>query len=163
VTTTTARFEPATLRHVFGAFPTGVAVIAARIGADPTGMAVSSFTSVSLNPPLVSVCVASKSRTWPTLREATRIGVSVLAETHEHASRTLSAADGDRFAALNWRQTGDNALLLHGAAAWLDCSVEREIEAGDHVIALLEVHDLGSDTAVAPLVFHASRYRILAP
>jgi flavin reductase (DIM6/NTAB) family NADH-FMN oxidoreductase RutF len=163
MTAATVPFQAATLRHVFAAFPTGVTVLASRIQTEHVGMAVNSFTSVSLDPTLVSVCVAAQSRTWPKLRRAPRIGISVLAEVHEHASRALSARDGDRFAGLTWRQANQNALLLQGAAAWLDCSVEREIEAGDHTIALLRVHDLGSDTAVAPLVFHASRYRTLAP
>jgi flavin reductase (DIM6/NTAB) family NADH-FMN oxidoreductase RutF len=151
------------LRRVFGAFPSGVTVIAATVGSEQAGMTASSFTSVSLDPPLVSVCVSSQSRTWAVLRGAPRIGVSVLADVHEHASRRLAAPDGDRFSGISWRKGADNALLLEGAAAWLDCAVEREIEAGDHAIALLRVHDLGSDAGIAPLIFHASRYRKLAP
>jgi flavin reductase (DIM6/NTAB) family NADH-FMN oxidoreductase RutF len=153
----------ATLRQVFSAFPSGVTVLAASVDSTRVGMAASSFTSVSLDPPLVSVCVAAGSRTWPSLRRAARIGVSVLADVHEEASRKLSAKEGDRFAGMAWRHTADDAILLEGAAAWLDCSVEREVEAGDHTIVLLRIHDLDSDLEVGPLVFHGSRYRKLAP
>ncbi|MGZ4521325.1 MAG: flavin reductase family protein [Mycobacteriaceae bacterium] len=76
------RFTPTALREVFGAFPSGVVVLAATIDGEQIGMAASSFTSVSLDPPLVSVCVATQSRTWPQLRRAPRIGVSVLAGDH---------------------------------------------------------------------------------
>ena len=118
---------------------------------------------MSLDPPLVSVAVATTSRTWPVLRQAPRIGVSVLADVQEDASRQLSQRDGDRFAGLSLRRSPDAALLLDGAAAWFDCSVDQEVEAGDHHIVVLAIHDLDVDQAVAPLVYHGSRYRRLAP
>jgi flavin reductase (DIM6/NTAB) family NADH-FMN oxidoreductase RutF len=154
-----------TLRKVFGAFPSGVTVLAAVHDSQPVGLAASSFTSVSLEPALVSVCLSAQSRTWPSLRSVTRIGVSVLSDDleHEQASRKLGSKSADRFEGLRLRQGSDTALWLEGAAAWLECSVEREIEAGDHTIALLRVHDLGANPDVAPLVFHGSRYRRLAP
>lgn len=153
--------DPATLRRVFGAFPTGVTALAALFGG-PVGLAANSFTSVSLDPPLVSVCVATGSQTWPLLRRAPRIGVSVLSHEQEEASRRLAARGVDRFAGLPWHPTEDGAVLLDRATAWFDCSVEREIRAGDHDIVLLRVHRLGTDPGTAPLVFHASRYRRLA-
>ena len=154
--------DHAELRRVFGAFPTGVTALAALVEGRPVGMAASSFSSVSLDPPLVSVCVATTSRTWPLLRRAARIGVSVLSHGQEEASRRLAARGTDRFAGLAWYPTEDGAVLLAGASAWLDCSVEREIRAGDHEIVLLAVHGLDTDPAAPPLVFHASRYRRLA-
>jgi flavin reductase (DIM6/NTAB) family NADH-FMN oxidoreductase RutF len=157
-----ARISHADLRRVFGAFPTGVTALAALVDGEPVGMAASSFTSVSLDPPLVSVCVATASQTWPLLRRAPRIGVSVLSHRQEEASRRLAARGTDRFAGLAWYPTGDGAVLLAGASAWLDCSVDREIRAGDHEIVLLAVRGLDTDPAAPPLVFHASRYRRLA-
>ncbi|HEV2637397.1 MAG TPA: flavin reductase family protein [Actinocrinis sp.] len=154
--------DPATLRRVFGAYPTGVTALAALVDGEPVGMAANSFTSVSLDPPLVSVCVATSSQTWPALRGSARLGVSVLSHEQEQASRSLAARGTDRFAGLSWCATPDGAVLLAGASAWLDCSVDREIRAGDHEIVLLRVHSLGSGPEVAPLVFHGSRYRRLA-
>jgi flavin reductase (DIM6/NTAB) family NADH-FMN oxidoreductase RutF len=156
------RRAPARLRRVFSAFPTGVAALAAEHGDVQVGMAASSFVSVSLDPPLVSVCVAVTSRTWVELRNAPRIGVSVLADGHAEASSRLSAREGDRFAGMRWRRSAERALFLADAAAWLECSLEQEIPAGDHHIALLRVHDLDIDPEAEPLVFHRSGYRRLA-
>jgi flavin reductase (DIM6/NTAB) family NADH-FMN oxidoreductase RutF len=153
--------EPLRLRRVFGSFPTGVTVIAGIVDGGPAGLVANSFVSVSLDPPMVSICVAHTSGTWPILRRAGRIGVSVLGAHQEQVGRQLSARGVDRFAALRWRTSPDGAVLLHGASAWLDCAVEREIPAGDHDIVLLRVHDLDADPEVAPLVFHGSRYRRL--
>jgi flavin reductase (DIM6/NTAB) family NADH-FMN oxidoreductase RutF len=153
--------EPLRLRRVLGSFPTGVTVIAALVEGVPAGLAANSFVSVSLEPPMVSVCVAHSSTTWPVLRRARRLGVSVLGAHQEHVGRRLSARGVDRFAALAIRTSPDGAVLLDGSSAWLDCEIEREIPAGDHDIVLLRVHDLDADPEVAPLVFHGSRYRRL--
>jgi flavin reductase (DIM6/NTAB) family NADH-FMN oxidoreductase RutF len=153
--------EPLRLRRVFGSFPTGVTVIAGIVDGAPAGLAANSFVSVSLDPPMVSVCVAHTSATWPILRRAGRIGVSVLGAHQENIGRQLSARGADRFTALRWRTSPDGAVLLDGACAWLDCAIQREIPAGDHDIVLLRVHDLDADLEVAPLLFHGSRYRRL--
>ena len=149
------------LRRVVGAFPTGVAALAAVVDGGPVGMVASSFTSVSLEPPLVSACVAHTSATWPTLRRATRIGVSVLGVNQEHVSRRMAAKGVDRFVGLDRRTTADGCVLLGGSAAWFDCTIDQEVRAGDHDIVVLRVHDLGFDPGVEPLVFHASTYRRL--
>lgn len=158
----TEALGPAQLREVFSAYPTGVAAVAAVVGSEPAGIAASSFVSVSLDPPLVSVCVAHTSTTWPMLRTARRLGISVLGAGQEAACRQLSSRSCARFAALSWRASGDGAVLIGGASAWLECSLEQEIPAGDHDIVLLRVHDLGI-TDVMPLVFHGSTFRQLQP
>jgi flavin reductase (DIM6/NTAB) family NADH-FMN oxidoreductase RutF len=156
----TAVASPAELRAVFAAFPTGVAAVAAMSGSAPIGLAASSFVPVSLDPPLVSVCIARTSTTWPALRTAARLGISVLGHHQEWVSRQLSATGADRFTGLSWRATADGAVLLAESSAWFDCGVEREIPAGDHEIVLLGVHDLGA-SGIMPLVFHGSTYRSL--
>jgi flavin reductase (DIM6/NTAB) family NADH-FMN oxidoreductase RutF len=161
--TVTHCLEPAQLRRVFGAFPSGVTAVAALVDAVPVGLVASSFTSVSLDPPLVSVCVAHSSTTWPLLRSASRIGVSVLAAEQERACLQLSARGVDRFADLDWRATPDGAVLLDGASAWLDCSIQQVHRAGDHDIVVLTIHDLDMDHDVRPLIFHSSQFRRLAP
>ena len=154
--------DPATLRQVFGAFPSGVTAVAGLVAGAPVGMAASSFTSVSLDPPLVSVCIATTSTSWRLLRRTPRIGISVLGDGHQEACRRLAARDVDRFAGLHWWATDDGAVLVGGASAWLECSVHREIRAGDHDVVLLAVHGLARDAGTAPLVFHSSRFRRLA-
>jgi flavin reductase (DIM6/NTAB) family NADH-FMN oxidoreductase RutF len=158
---TACALESTDLRRVFGAFPTGVTAVAALVDNVPSGITANSFTSVSLRPPIVSVCVACTSTTWPALRTARRLGISVLGAHQEQHGRALSERRGDRFAAVCWRATADGAVLLDGASAWLDCSIEREIRVGDHDLVLLRVHALDADPAVPPLIFHASRYRTL--
>ena len=158
---TTCTLESTDLRRVFGAFPTGVTTVAALIDGAPAGITANSFTSVSLAPPIVSVCVAHTSTTWPSLRAAARLGISVLGAHQEDHGRALSERRGDRFASLPWRATTDGAVLVDGATAWLDCSIEREIRVGDHDLILLRVHALDADPSVPPLIFHASRYRRL--
>lgn len=153
---------PATLRRVLAAFPTGVTALAAVVDGVPVGMAANSFTAVSLDPPLVSVCIAVTSSTWPKLGRASRIGVSVLSHEQEAASRSLASRGIDRFAGLSWNASKGGAILLDGASAWFDCSIARAIRAGDHEIVLLNVHGLGTDPQLPPLVFHGSRYRRLA-
>jgi flavin reductase (DIM6/NTAB) family NADH-FMN oxidoreductase RutF len=152
----------AQLRRAFAAYPTGVAAVAAMVGGIPVGIAASSFVSVSLDPPLVSVCVARTSTTWPGLRAAPRLGISVLGTHQEAACRQLSACGAERFADLGWRATGCGAVLLTDASAWLECSIERQITAGDHDIVLLAVHDFDI-SEVPPLVFHGSTFRRLQP
>jgi flavin reductase (DIM6/NTAB) family NADH-FMN oxidoreductase RutF len=152
------------LRRVFGTFPTGVTAIAA-LDADgrPIGLAANSFTAVSLDPPLVSVCVAHTSTTWPDLRRRERLGVSVLGAHQEHAGRQLSARVDDRFAGLDWHATSTGAVRIGWASAWFECSIDQQVRAGDHDIVVLRVHDLCADHDVAPLVFHASQFRRLDP
>jgi flavin reductase (DIM6/NTAB) family NADH-FMN oxidoreductase RutF len=162
MTRTIALDDAAALRQVFGAFPTGVTALAAEVNGTPTGIAANSFTSVSLDPPMVSVCVAHSSTTWPTLRTARRLGVSVLGVHQAHAARRLAGPNESRFHALEWRRTDEGAVVLEGVSAWLETSLAQEVPAGDHDIVVLNVHDLAVDPAIAPLVFHASRFRELA-
>lgn len=160
-------FEPMTgdsglLRRAFGCFPSGVTAVCALIGGEPIGMAASSFTSVSVDPPLVSVCFQTSSSTWPRLRELPRLGISVLAEGHDETCMSLSRKTADRFADIAWDHAPGGSVFVHGATAWLDCSLQAEVPAGDHEVALLEIHGLRADPEAPPLVFHGSRFRRLA-
>jgi flavin reductase (DIM6/NTAB) family NADH-FMN oxidoreductase RutF len=162
MTDTGAIFDSRTLRDAFGCFPSGVTAICAMIDGEPAGMAASSFVSVSLDPPLVLVCVQNSSATWRKLRNAPRIGVSVLGEGHDRACLQLAAKSGDRFETLEWFATESGAVLLQGAAVSLECSVAEEIAAGDHHLVLLRIEELQFQPTVNPLVFHGSRFRKLS-
>ena len=155
--------DQATLRAAFGCFPSGVAAVCAVSVEGPIGMAASSFTSVSLAPPLVSVCVAHSSRTWPRLAELPTVGVSVLAEGQAQVATALSARSGDRFGSVEWLATASGSVLVKGAALWLECVVHDRLSAGDHDIVVLRVLELDPYPDVLPIVFHGSRYRHLAP
>lgn len=154
--------DPTQLRTAFGCFPSGVTAICGMIGGRPAGMAANSFCAVSVSPLLVSVCVQNSSTTWPTLRDRPRLGLSVLAENQDLACRDLAARDTDRFAAIHWETTADGAVFVSGATAWLECSIDREVPAGDHTLVLLGIHRLRAHLSAAPLVFHGSEFRRLA-
>jgi flavin reductase (DIM6/NTAB) family NADH-FMN oxidoreductase RutF len=151
------------LRVLFGCFPSGVTALCALADGTPVGMVASTFTAVSLRPPLASVCVQRTSTTWPRLRAAVRLGVSVLGQSHGAVCRRLAAKTGDRFAGIDVTATLGGGLLIDGAAAWMECAVRAELPAGDHVIVLLDIHALRAEPEVPPLVFHASRFRSLMP
>ena len=154
--------DVALLRQVFGCFPSGVTAVCAMVDGRPVGMAASSFTSVSIDPPLVSVCVQNDSQTWPKLRSVSRIGLSVLAADQEAACRALSDKHADRFEGVGWSLLDEGAIVVDGATAILDCTLHSELPAGDHAIALLEIHHVHADLTTTPLVFHGSRFRRLA-
>ena len=128
----------------------------------PAGLTASSFTSVSLHPALVSVCLANTSTTWPVLRRLPGLGVSVLAETQVPICQALARKGGNRFAQVRWEASSSGAVFIRGAALWLDCTLESEVEAGDHDIALLRICGMRCFPEVAPLVFHRSSFRRLA-
>lgn len=166
-TGTMIAFEPMTadssvLRRAFGCFPSGVTAVCAMVDDEPIGMAASSFTSVSVAPPLVSVCFQASSSTWPRLRDVPRLGISVLAEGHDEICMSLARKSADRFADIGWDRASGGGVFVHGATAWLECSLHAEVPAGDHAVALLEIHGLWADPEAAPLVFHGSRFRRLA-
>lgn len=159
--------DPVRLREAFGVFPSGVVAVAATVAGVPTGLAASSFTSVSLDPPLVSFSVANSSRTWPTLRRADHLGVTVLADHHGEACRQLAGPVGQRFADLAWTAHDDGAVTLDDGLARFDCTIHREVEAGDHTLVLLRLHGYDHDAPDAddpghepasPLVFHRSGF-----
>ncbi len=152
----------AELRHAFGCFPSGVIAVAALVDGKPEGLAASSFTSVSLSPPLVSVCIAHTSTTWPRLGRAESLGLSVLAEAHDTVARSLASKNGQRFAAVGWDRTPSGAILIHGSALWLESEIHEVVPAGDHDIVLLRVTRVEPRTDVAPIVFHGSKFRRLA-
>lgn len=149
------------LRKAYGCFPSGIAAVCALTDGTPDGIAASSFTTVSLDPPLVSVCVQHTSRTWPRLVQRPRLGVSVLGAGQDAACRQLASKTGDRFAGLDWVATAQGAVLLRPATLWLDCALHDTVTAGDHDVVLLRVTALRVHPDVAPLVFHASTFRQL--
>lgn len=148
-----------TLRAAYGCFPTGVAAICAEVNGAPVGMAISSFTSVSLDPPLVSVCVKKNSQTWRILQTAPRLGVSVLGVNQANICRELSGQNADRFQSAGVQLMESGAVLIAGAPAWFECSIESMLDGGDHLIVLLKVRAIDVEPDRDPLIFHAGVLR----
>ncbi|MDF3311845.1 flavin reductase family protein [Rhodococcus sp. T2V] len=153
--------ETDALRRAYRAFPSGVTAVCALRDGAPIGIAASSFVTVSMDPPLVAVCVQHTSTTWPLLAARPRLGLSVLGSTHDRACRQIASKTGDRFAGIEYTVTDAGAVLLHDAAAWLDCTVHEIVPAGDHDLALLRVEAMETHDHVGPLVFHGSRLHAL--
>jgi flavin reductase (DIM6/NTAB) family NADH-FMN oxidoreductase RutF len=158
----TTVLDQSALRRAFGAFPTGVVAVAAEVDGVRVGMAASSFTSVSLEPALVSFSIANTSTTWPVLRRAPRLGLSVLADHHDQVCRQLAGPPRTRFDGLPLQCTEEGAVLLEDAVATFDCSIYREVRAGDHTVVLLQLHAVCDRGAASPLVFHRSGFGRIA-
>ena len=153
--------DPRRLRDAFGIFPSGVVAVAANVDGRPVGLAASSFTSVSLEPPLVSISVAKSSKTWPDLRRSAHLGVTILAEHHDEVCRQLAGPVDERFTDIAVTTSDQGAVTLDDGLARFDCTIHREVEAGDHLIILLELHAV-QHSAGQPLVFHRSTFGRLA-
>lgn len=157
-----AATDPAALKRAYSCFPSGVvAVCRQQPTGEQVGMSASAFTTVSLQPPLVSICVRRESVTWPQLRGAAELGISVFAANQGRAARQLAGPPEDRFT--DWKPLVEpgGALFLPGAAAHLLCTLVTETSVGDHTLVVLQIQALRSDPGVDPLVFHASTFRAL--
>jgi flavin reductase (DIM6/NTAB) family NADH-FMN oxidoreductase RutF len=150
--------DPQRLRQAFGIFPSGVVAVAARVDGSLVGLAASSFTSVSLDPPLVAFSIANASRTWPDLRRAIHLGVTILADRHGGLARQLAGPPHSRFHGLDVTLTDDGAVTLPDGLAQFDTTIYREVEAGDHTIVLLRLHAVQHADHSLPLVFHRSAF-----
>ena len=146
------------LREAFGVFPSGVVAVAAEVDGRLTGLAASSFTSVSLEPALVSFSIANTSKTWPRLRRAERLGLTILADHHGEVCRRLAGPVEHRFDDVPVTATEDGAVTLDEGLARFDCSIYREVEAGDHTIVILQLHAVEHTDTSLPLVFHRSGF-----
>jgi 3-hydroxy-9,10-secoandrosta-1,3,5(10)-triene-9,17-dione monooxygenase reductase component len=156
--------DEARYRQVLGRFATGVTVVAAVSGDQPIGLSINSFTSVSLDPPLVAFCTARESSSWPRIRSAGSFCVNVLAEDQEDISRVFATRGKDKFRGVGWRPSPSGAPLLDGVLAWIDCSLDAEYEAGDHVVVIGRVQALDvEDDQDGPLIFYRGGYGRFEP
>jgi flavin reductase (DIM6/NTAB) family NADH-FMN oxidoreductase RutF len=148
-------------RQALGQFATGVTVVATLdASGQPRGLTVSSFCSVSLDPPLVLVCVDNRSETHPAFLASKLFGVSVLAEEQQDVSRRFASLDGDRNA-FAFARGPKGAPLVPDALAAIECALHAVHDGGDHRIYVGHVLSLETRPG-RPLVYHASGYRRLA-
>lgn len=156
-----ARVTPQEMRAVLAGFPTGIALVAAEVGGRIVGLSANSFTSVSLDPPLVSISFAHTSTSWPALRDAPIWGVSILGEDQVQVLQELRRPAQERFRLLDMR-VESGAAFVDGALAQLTVTLDTEVDAGDHALTLLRVLALRRDGAQHPLVFFGSGAHRLA-
>ena len=156
----TGGIDEARYRQVLGHFPTGVTVITARAPSGPVGLAVGSFSSVSLEPPLVGFFAGKSSSSWPKIREAGSFCVNILAADQEDVCRVFASRAIDKFAGLGWKPMGSGSPRINDVLAWIDCRIEAVHDAGDHELCIGRVTELGVDVdhEHGPLVFFRGGY-----
>jgi len=158
--------DPSHFRRVLGQFPTGVTVVAAHHEGRTSGLAIGSFFSISLDPPLVGFCVGSESQSWKAMEPVGHFVVNVLADTQGDLSGIFSGKSEDKFAGVAWTPgPGHGSPRIDGALAHIDCSLESVLPGGDHVIVVGRVHalDMSSDESAGPLLFCQGGYGCFEP
>ncbi|GAA1791778.1 flavin reductase [Planosporangium flavigriseum] len=158
-------FDNARFREVLGHYPTGVVVVTAILQTgEPIGMVVGSFTSVSLDPPLVAFLPDRSSSTYARLRGTQKFVINVLSAEQEHLCRLFASKSiVDKWADVSWTPAPSGAPILENAVAWIACELESTTEAGDHDIVLGRVQDLQVHNPALPLLFFQGGYGRFAP
>lgn len=153
-----APIDPIALRRAFGTFVTGVTVIT-TLEADgtPRGMTANSFTSVSLDPPLLLVCVAKSASSYAVFKAADCFAVNILHEGQADVSATFASKAQNKFQSVNHDRAHTGAPVLTDSLTWFDCSLHSAMDAGDHAILIGQVRAFGTSPA-APLGFCRGRY-----
>jgi flavin reductase len=158
-------FSGREFRSALGTFATGVTVITTRGLDHDYGMTANAFSSLSLDPPLVLVCVISGTEGAATIARNGVFAVNILSEPQEPISRYFASRDRPRgreaFSEVSHRRGATGSPLIDGTAGYLDCRLVASHEAGDHVIYVGEVLALGVEPDARPLLFHGGRYRFL--
>lgn len=154
--------DPRALRNALGAFATGVTVVTTRDDAGaPWGFTANSFTSVSLDPPLVLFCLAREAGSMPTFQRAGHFAINILADHQAEVSMLFASGDREKFDKVAHDNAPSGSPRLADVVAWFDCQVHERVDGGDHVIFIGRVTDFGSRNA-APLGYCRGAYVPLA-
>lgn len=151
--------EAADFRRVLGHFPTGVTVVT---GAGPVGMAIGSFASVSLDPPLVMFCPGKTSQAWQAIRDTGAFCANILSDQQQEICSTFASPVDDRFAGIEWTTDVTGSPVLPGCLGHIDCDIDSVLDGGDHDIVIGRVRSLAASGNDGPLVFFQGAYRELA-
>ena len=159
--------DKALFRQVMGRFATGVAVVTTREPDDTLhGLTINSFTSVSLEPPLVLVCIDRRARSHDFIAQSGIFAVNILSEQQELLSERFSARAplvSRHFEGVPYRLAATGSPILEGSLAWLDCRVWATYDGGDHTIFVGQVEALGLGEDGPPLLYFQSAYRFVEP
>ena len=156
-----AEFSSVEFRPARGNFCTGVTIVTGMDGDVPVGFAAQSFVSLSLDPPLIGVCPAKTSSSWPRIRAAGNFCINILAADQLAICQTMAQSGADKFADIDWHSGVTGAPIIKGGLAYVDCTLVDEHEAGDHTIAVGQVkHFKLLDSEAQPLLFMRSGYGV---
>jgi 3-hydroxy-9,10-secoandrosta-1,3,5(10)-triene-9,17-dione monooxygenase reductase component len=153
--------DPRLMREVLGHFASGVTVVTADTEDGPLGFTCQSFSSLSLDPPLIAFAPARTSQTWPRLRDMRRFCVNVLAEGQDAVSQNFARSGADKFTGVAWTPSPHGSPVLDDVVAWIDGELWAEYDGGDHTIVVARVLDLGAHPDRRPLLFHRGSYGLL--
>jgi len=146
-------------RDVLGRFASGVTVVTSTSNDEPVGMTCQSFSSVSLDPPLVLFCPAKTSRAWPRIQRSGRFCVNLLAHDQSELSNTMASRGTDKFAGLDWGPSpATGSPIFDGVLGYVDCTIHAVHEAGDHFIVVGRVLELDVTDVPHPLLFFRGQY-----
>ena len=149
------------IRKVMGHFATGVAVVTTKDKAGlPFGLTVNAFTSLSLNPPLVVVCIDKAAQCYSCFEESKVFAVNVLSEDQEELSRRFATKGIEKFGEIKWHRGENNVPLLDGSIGTIECKIVNSYEGGDHTIYLGEIVSANA-TGDRPLLFFKGKYHRL--
>lgn len=157
--------DKALFRQVVGSFASGVTVITTGTEGKFHGMTASAFSSLSLDPTMVLVCVDKQAQTNAILAESGRFNVNILAGDQEHLSRTFASKDSPAahgLAGIDYRLGELGLPLLNNALSFMECTIKEQLEGGDHIIFVGEVQNAGVGEAEDPLLYYRGKYRKLA-
>ena len=149
---------PRRLRTILGHFATGLTVITAATKNGPAGFTCQSFSSLSLEPALVTFSPARTSSTWPLLREAGRFTVNILPAEHQHLAGQFARSGTDKFAGVDYSLSPLGNPVLDQALAWVDCELHAEHDGGDHTLVVAAVRALSARADAEPLIFFNGDY-----
>jgi len=148
-----------TFRKVLGYYPTGVSVVTGHVAGDgPVGLVVGTFTSLSLEPALVSFMPAKSSSSWPKIQSSGAFCVNVLGVDQAEVCRQFSMRGGSKFEGVDWRPGATGSPILSGSVAWVDCRIEQVFDTGDHQIVVGRVVDLRVESDELPMTFLRGGY-----
>lgn len=137
------------LRTAFGAFPTGVTVVTTLAQGMPVGFTANSFTSVSLDPPLLLISIARSARSSALFADVDRFAVNILAADQADVARRFAQSGIDRFQGIAWQPTPGGMPALAGVAVWFDCTTAQRVDAGDHWLLIGRIQHLADHGHVA--------------
>lgn len=160
---TPAAFDPRQFRDTLGHYASGVTIVSGYAGGEPVGFTCQSFSSVSLDPPLVSFSVMKESTTYPRIAASGTFAVNVLAHDQDGISSQFARRGTDKWAGIRWSPTSSGNPIIAETLMWVDCEMWAEYEAGDHLIVLGRVLALSPPEwhREEPLLYFKGAYRTL--
>lgn len=152
-------FSEADFRRAMGQFCTGVVIVSGTSNGEPVGFTAQSFVSLSLDPPLVGICPARSSQSWPRVRESGHFGINILGADQKGLCGTFARSGGDKFGGLVWAPSSLGSPILEGVLSFIDCKLEAEHDAGDHTFVVGRVINLQAfPSERPPLLFYRGLY-----